>query len=463
MLTLWRRCTPRERRNFVGLAAFLVIAVLLGGGSRGDVASLPLVYAAAVLLVGAGILQLERADWSRIRTPLILLGGLAAVIVLQLLPLPPGLWRALAGREAFASGLDAVGLATVWRPASLTPDLTLYSLIALLVPLAVLVTGAMAGRMLPALVPVLLALCALTAMVGLLQVAGSLPSFYRVTNPGAAVGLFANRNHQAVLLVCAYPLLAAWMTWPHADPATRAVRRWIGLCAGAALLPLLLVTGSRGGLLFGAVAIVASLGVLWSGEPGRARSRERRSPLVLAGIAAIAIVPVALTLFLARGEAVQRLMGGAEGELRAQFIELYLRIIGSFFPWGSGFGSFDAVFRGFEPHAALSQTYLNHAHNEAAELLIEGGIGAALVMVAFVAWVARRTVVAWRRRRLGGGALLARSGSVIVGVLTLWSLVDYPLRVPSLAALTAVGCLFLIGRAERDVPAPALGTRASIG
>ncbi len=472
MLSLWRRCSPRERRNFVGLTAFLVLAVLLGGGSRGDVASLPFVYGAAVPMVGAGLLQFGRADWARVRTPLLLLGALAGVMAVQLLPLPPSWWRALAGRGQFAAGLDVVGLGDVWRPASLTPDLTLYSLVALLVPLGVLLVGTMAGRMLPATVPVLLGLCALAALVGLLQAAGSLPSFYRVTNRGAAVGLFANRNHQAALLVCAFPLLAAWAAWPYADPAARNVRRWIGLCAGAALVPLLMVTGSRGGILFGAAAIVAALAVSWSGGKVR-RSGERRrqlagrSALLIAGVIMVVVLPAVVMLFLARDLAVQRLLGGSDGELRAQFLPVFFRMIGDFGPWGSGFGSFDAIFRGYEPHAALSPTYLNHAHNDAIELAIEGGVGALLAAAGFVAWVARRTVAAWRGRdgdRAGGESLLlARSGSVLFGVLLPWSLVDYPLRVPSLAAIAALACLYLADMAMTAASEPGLGRRAPIG
>ena len=461
MPSLWRHCSPRERRNFIALAVFVALAILLGGGSRGDVASLPIVYAGAVLMIGAAILQLEGHDWRRVRTPLSLLGGLALLMIIQLLPLPPSMWRALAGRESFAAGLDMVGLAQTWRPASLTPDLTLYALIAVLVPAAVLLVGVMAGRLLPAMVPVLLGLCALSALVGLLQAVGSLSSFYRITNQGAAVGLFANRNHQAALLVCAFPLTAVWATWPDADPATRSVRGWIGLCAGAILVPMLMVTGSRGGVLFGAVSVLASLVLLWTGADRRTRRSARRSPVAVAALVATVLLPMIVTFLFARDLAVQRLLAGAEGELRSQFLPVYLNIIDAFFPWGSGFGSFDAVFRGYEPHAALSQTYLNHAHNEVAELLIEGGAGAALLAAGFVAWAARRSWVAWRRPR-GSGALLGRAGSVIVGVLILWSLVDYPLRTPSLSAVTAVACLFLIARADGRSPEPGLGRRPAI-
>ncbi len=447
MLTLWRQCSLRERGNFIGLLSILTLAVLFGGGSRANVTSSPIVYVAAVLVTAAAIVQFDRRDWARVRVPLLLLCGLGALMTLQLIPLPPWFWRALAGREPFAVGLEMAGLADKWRPMSLTPDLTLYGLIALIVPVAVLMIGVTAGRMLPVMVPVLLGACALTALVGVLQVTGSLPSFYRVSNPGAAAGLFANRNHQAALLVCAYPLIAFWAIRPDANPATRKVRSSIGLSAAAVLTPLLLITGSRGGLLFGTLTIMGCLALLWSARDPHVRRSARRSPLPISALAAALLVPVIVTIFFARDLAVQRFLAGAEGELRSQFFPIFIRMIATYLPWGSGFGSFDAVFRGVEPHHVLRQTYLNHAHNEPAELLIEGGVGGGLLMVAFVVWLGCRTLAAWRRSQ-SPDALLARVGSLMLGVLVLWSLVDYPLRTPSLAAVATVACLFLIGRAD---------------
>ena len=54
------------------------------------------------------------------RVPLILLGALAALMAIQLIPLPPGIWTALPGRERYLEAAAAIGIPQPWRPISLT-------------------------------------------------------------------------------------------------------------------------------------------------------------------------------------------------------------------------------------------------------------------------------------------------------------------------------------------------------
>ena len=460
MLAGWNDAGARERLNFALLSVLLTVAVLLGGGSRADVASLPLVYAASVLALAAGVAQIDRQALRSARVPLALLAAFAGVIAVQLIPLPPGVWRGLAGRASYAHDLDLIGLGGDWRPLSLTPDLTLYALVALLPAFAVLTLAPLAGRLVGAVVPVLLILCGVSAMVAILQVAGTMGSFYRVTNQGAAVGLFANRNHQAALLVCALPLLAAWATAPGAKPHHARVRLWLAGCAGATTLPLLLVTGSRGGLVFGAIAALASLGIVVRTMPADAHRSERggryRLPIVGAAVLAV-VLPVIAVLVSARGEALSRLVAGGN-ELRLANIALYLRMAGDFFPWGSGLGSFDSVFRGYEPFTSLTQTYLNHAHNEPMQLAIEAGLGGIVLALALAGWFVVRAGAAWRSSRPLPSML---ASTVVLGVLLAWSLADYPLRTPSLLAVAATACALLSER-RRGGRATRLGNLSPI-
>lgn len=457
MLTLWKQANGRERANFALLAVFLLATSLFGGASRADVFSLPLAYLAAVLMIGAAVLQVGPGELSPVRAPLLMLAALAALMLLQLIPLPPELWRSLPGRAELARDLDALDLGRGWRPLSLTPDATLYALVALASPAAVLLLAPLTGRLRPALVVAVLLCCGLSALVGLFQAAGTVPSFYRVTNPGAAVGLFANRNHQATMLVIAFPLLAAWATWSHTDPSHRRARRWTAAGITTALLPLLLITGSRGGLLFGALAVVASAVLVWRATPAPRDRRPRRRGLLIAAGAVALSLPVAAAFLTGRDLALQRVaVGVGEEELRGRFFGLYFRIIGDHFPVGAGFGSFDPVFRGYEPRDALIQTYLNHAHNDPVELLIEGGLPAAALALLFAAWVMRRSVAAWRMRR--GAGVVGQAASIILTALLLWSFLDYPLRTPTLAALAAVACALLPRWPEPGGAEPRLGT-----
>ena len=87
----------------------------------------------------------------------------------------------------------------------------------------------------------------------------------------------------------------------------------------------------------------------------------------------------------------------------------------SFLPFGAGFGTFDPVYRRFEPDALLSTIYLNQAHNEPMQLAMEGGIPALALLLVFPALVDPRAFQANGRkssapsRALGNGDGLCNS------------------------------------------------------
>ena len=114
-----------------------------------------------------------------------------------------------------------------------------------------------------------------------------------------------------------------------------------------------------------------------------------------------------------------------------------------FLPTGSGFGTFAAIYRLFEPPALLRPFHANHAHNEPLELVLEGGLPALLLILAVLGWLAARTVALWRAPPQDGGALdlaLARAATVAVWLLLAHSLVDYPLRTTAPMGLFALAC-----------------------
>src|SRR5690606_4034235 len=65
-----------------------------------------------------------------------ILAAIAALPLLQLIPLPPGLWTALPGRSEPALALELAGIAPGWTPLSLVPERTWRSFLALLPPAA---------------------------------------------------------------------------------------------------------------------------------------------------------------------------------------------------------------------------------------------------------------------------------------------------------------------------------------
>ena len=125
---------------------------------------------------------------------------------------------------------------------------------------------------------------------------------------------------------------------------------------------------------------------------------------------------------------------------------------GDFLPWGSGFGSFDTVFFQYEPRDALSTMYLNHAHNDWLQFVIEGGLPAALLLCAAGVWFAVRAAALWRGRRQVNAPLRLGMLAVIV-LVAVASAVDYPLRVPVMMVLAAFSAALLVDE-ETVAPIP---------
>lgn len=431
-----------SRACLVLLYALAAICFLGGGASRTDVYSLIYVLPGAALL-GALILAITPSlDLRSVRVPLLLLAALAVLILVQLIPLPPTMWPSLPGHAPFAAIASPAGIPQPWRPISLTPDLTLASLADLVVPLAALLGfAALAPELRPKVVTLVLIGTLCSAVLAIAQLStGQNSALYtfEITNRGAAVGVFSNRNHQAVLLACSVPLLAAWLA-SNKRELSGSASRWLFFLAIVLLLPLTLVTGSRAGLLLlGAATVATSLAFRADLMPSR--GIDRRAKLILAlFLTGCVVAVVALAALLSRAEAWQRLLNvDLEDENRLGNLGTLVNMAEVFFPFGSGFGSFDPMFRYFEPDSELQLFYLNHAHNDLLELLITGGLAGALILLAFLAWLAVRAREILASPSPSPRHAAARAGLIVIGIVLLSSLVDYPLRTPLLAMVFAL-------------------------
>jgi O-antigen ligase len=429
--------------------AFLVLCFLGGGGSRGDIASLLYLRPAAILCLAAILIVPGRIDWAAIRMPLLLLGALAIWMLIQLVPLPPALWTSLPGRAVIADGAAALAIDQPWRPISLAPALTLNSLAATAIPFAALIGfAALEQDDRRLLLPLLIGAAFVSALFGIAQISGGADSpfyLYRITNDEAAVGLFSNRNHEAALLALTFPMLALWAVQAGRDAGARRARMAIAGSLAIFLIPMILVTGSRAGLLLGAVA--AAWACFQYLKDRRTQRGEKgigwRLPL-----AALAVLAAVAGLFsmvaFSRAQAVQRLLSEGEVELRLQVFPVLTRMARELYLVGSGFGSFDPVYRIYEPDRLLTPRYLNQAHNDLLELTITGGLPALIILLLFILWwfrASRRAFGAWRSP--SQGFAFARLGSFMIFLLFAWSLVDYPLRVPVMSAILAIACGWL--------------------
>lgn len=443
------------------LSVWLVLVFLMGGGSRGDIAALAFVRPAALLVLAYGLSGLTREQVRAHRFLFALAAGSVVLVLLHLVPLPPSLWQSLGGREIVGEVDREAALGELWRPLSMVPYATRNALWALMVPLSVLVLGVqLTPTQRTGLLPIILGFGLLSAVAGLLQLLGDPKGplyFYRITNNGAPVGLFSNRNHHAIFLATLVPMLLVWGSIRNAGRAPRGILEnlsnwWLPICAVAFVIPLILITGSRSGLVTLVVALALfPLILLGTANPERgsgAAVATRRNPLLYMIPVAIAGL-VAATVLLGRASAIDRLLASGPGEeLRLQILPTVLAMISTYAPWGSGQGTFEYVYRIAEPRELLGWTYMNHVHNDWLEVVLTGGVPAAVLLLAAVTIYLFRAVRLARPGRMdavltdAGALLMARLGLLAILVFALASISDYPLRVPSLACLAVIATLW---------------------
>lgn len=443
----------RDSILFGILCVFLVIALLTGGASRPDAQShiilrpLAVLVGALALFLGApGLLRENKA-------PLVFLLALGALMLIQLVPLPPAIWTQLPGRDLFAQLAPAIGIEQPWRPITLSSAGTLNSLVSLFVPLAgILLFASLRPDRDAAVLAILCGLVLSSAILGLAQIIGPPDGplyLYRITNNGSAVGFFANRNHQAVLLACLFPMLAVLARIPTDNQGFYRFRLWASIGVGVLLIPLLIVTGSRSGVVLGLVGIMAAYLLFRGGVKRSTSSRARKGPsrwAPLIGAFVVATAMIAATLLFSKGTAFYRFFGTTlTGDLRFKLLEPLTEMALAHFPVGSGFGTFERLYKVREPFELLHFAYLNHAHNDLLELAIEAGLPGIILLGAFLLWWLFRTKTAWKSwpNHLLRPALFARVGSVITLMFMLASIVDYPLRTPFIMVVFVLACCWM--------------------
>lgn len=433
---------------WLGLAMVAVL-VLFGGASRADALSQPVVRIASIAVCCACLLRARPSEFWRSAVMLRLLASFAALCLLQLVPLPPGLWASLPGRDQFAMALADAGFLPVWRPWSLAPDRTINALFACLPPLAtLLVLAPLAKRHLDRVPLILLVIVAFSALLGLMQAYGGWPYPYRVTNTGNAVGIFANRNHSALLLAMGFPLVAYAALSARAVAGSRAVIVAGSAAAAAVLIALLITNGSRGGMVVGLVGLAGSAIMVWR-SVGRTLDRK----VLWVGLVCACALLVALGVafwYSGRSLTLFRIAEGASQteELRVLAFPLIVQLIAAYFPLGAGFGSFEAVYKVIEPDSLVTPVYLNHAHNDFLEIGVDAGLPGFILLALLLI---RLTKGAIAKLSLRGDNVMALMAIVMLTQLAIGSALDYPVRTPFMAALFCYVAFVLISPSEEDV------------
>ena len=415
------------------LPAYLFLCLILGGSSRVAWGSVALQAIAPWLIAYAALADRSVEQTRSSRLLLWLLGAWLVLVLLHLLPLPPNLWAELPRRESLAAGYRELGYALPWLPLSMTPYDLLRALVALLPPAAALLLilrirqneAGIAGAI------VIAAMAGVT--LGALQIGGGGPGQspwypYEITNVGA-VGFFANSNHMGSLLLVAFPFAVALIarrsgSGGRSNFATPSVV----LGAAGCLMIAIGVALNRSLAALGLFIPVAFASILLLKQG----SRHKR---LIAPVAAVAAV---FCLAVLTGSGLRAELAGSDTSsfvTRADMWRNTLRLIAETFPFGTGVGSFPSIYALGEDPRAVGRTYINHAHNDFLEVVLETGLPGLVLLVASLVWWLVTAVGVWRSP---SSSEFSRAATIASGALILHSIVDYPLRTAGLSSVFAV-------------------------
>lgn len=406
------------------------MAVFGGSAQFGQIYDIPL-RLIALLVLGISLRPINAMAKAEAITLLWIAAAAIALLIAQVIPLPPAIWTRLPGRAVYEQLYVAAGLQIPWLPLSLSPERTVDALYFMLAPLSGLCAGLVSNRQSKLVILACLVLTGLLSLaVGMLQLGQGPESslyLYAITNFGSPVGFFANRNHQGIFLAVCMPIVLALIEYSRAQERAKLFDA-IGLSLILILLMATLLTQSRAAIVLALGGLGVSLFITWL-RGARNGGYWYRS--ILVGSA----VMIAVGLFFS--QTIARFALLEHGFNRSEVYPILAKMIQSNWLTGVGFGAFEPAAPRFEPLSSLNLQYWNHAHNDWAQLIAEGGVFALGVLALFLVWLSKRTAsLVWQ----GRAALLETTPGTIAAItvvvmLLAHSLVDYPLRTGFISAI----------------------------
>jgi O-antigen ligase len=262
---------------------------------------------------------------------------------------------------------------------------------------------------------------------------GKLYWIWPLEQGGAIYGPYVNHNHYAGLMemLTPFPLVLAASHFTHEN-------RKIAVAGIAAVMAAsIFLSGSRGGMA-AFVAQIVVLGVFLV----RKREGSWKQPLMLGAFLAVVIV---FLIWMGGNELTQRLIsihsetreeitGGVRLSIDRDCLRMFLKR--PFLGWG--LGTFPIVYPEFR--SFYTTFFVNEAHNDYLQLLVETGLAGFGIAVWFLVLVFRQAAGKLKNwTETASGALTVAALLGCVGILV-HSFLDFNLQIPANAVLFYVLC-----------------------
>jgi O-antigen ligase len=256
--------------------------------------------------------------------------------------------------------------------------------------------------------------------------------FYTPRYHGSIYGSYVNHNHYAGLMemLVPFPLILCM-----GHIVTGGQRALIAFAA-VLMASTIVLSGSRGGMLSFTFEMVvfAALTIY-----------QRRSPRIALGTFAVCLLVLAFLLFLGKGEVLGRL-GELGPDMRSKITKDCFGMFVRRPVLGWGLGTFPTVYPSFR--SFYTNLFVNEAHNDYAQLLVETGLLGFGLMLWFVFLLFRAGLPTSRRWEFKWNGAVSLAALLGCTALLVHSLVDFNLQIPANAAFFYVLCALAASRPQ---------------
>lgn len=446
------------------LPIFFFITLICGGTSQYAPQLKIFPYTVSLFILGICLLpkfnnKLSEPDHAKHIWRMIFIIMIA--LALQLIWVPPNIWAMLPGRGIIVQAYSLANIHPPWLPASLTPEKSLFSILDFLPPLAVYLymTRVATEKEIKSNIKLLIGTATLTVIYGLVQVLTKSKGLYlyETTNLGRPTAFFSNTNHFATFLLMTLPFSLNLITnrvssgWSSILSVSLRNRSSLGvLLISVMIIAGVISTQSLAGI--GIMAIVVSTFYMIITRLNLINRTKSVSTFTI-GVIIISIATFLAFDILLSGsltqDAINTLTHESEYSRRKVYPQVIAQIL-TYFPVGAGLGSFEETFLLQQQTSEAFSIFVNHAHNDYLELLLEYGIWGIVFVSIFVHWwlQAWKDLLPTAGKFYGQFNALRMPAMLAIGVVLIHSFVDYPMRTISISSYLA----FCVGIVCRPLP-----------
>jgi O-antigen ligase len=259
---------------------------------------------------------------------------------------------------------------------------------------------------------------------------GKLFWFYTPRFHGSIFGSYINHDHYAGLMemLVPFPLVIAM-----GRMVSGAKRVLVAFCS-VLMATTLVLSGSRGGMLCFSFEMIAFVAL---------SLYQRRNGKIALGTFAVCASVLGFLIFLGKGNILGRL-GELGPDMRLKIARDCLKIFAQKPVLGWGLGTFPTIYPSFR--SFYTNLFVNQAHNDYAQLLVETGLLGFGLMLWFVFRLYRYGFPTSRRWEFKWDGAVSLAALIGCTALLLHSLVDFNLHIPANAALFYVLCALAVSR-----------------